>query len=140
MESTKLEEQRDMRTVATTTTTEPVNNIMLHPDEIFRRPIPVDIVFGILDTICLKTDKFYLVDETAYQQLLFRQLNEVLVQNVVDYYHASKQFYVCREMTYSSFLNFIRQFCKSNGVPFARKIHYRGKRSIYTAEYWVYFV
>ena len=105
--------------------------------QIFKKNVPPDVLNEVLEKVCLKTDKYYLVDLNAYRKLLYYKLDESLCQSLVEYYHASKQFYVTRKMTYNSFTNIIRQICKSNNVMFTSQIKYN--ESKYNIDYFIYF-
>ncbi len=102
----------------------------------FRRPIPLQILFDLFDQICLKTDKYYLVDLNSYKKMMYMELNKKFVEDIVEYYHAAKQFYVRREMTYNSFINLVRQACKINNLVAENQVRYQNSK--YTIEYLVY--
>lgn len=104
--------------------------------QIFKENIPSKILFDLLEQICLKTDKYYLVDQTAFKKMLFLGLNEGFLQEILPNYHASKQFYITRKFNYNSFTNILRQMCKSNSVMFHSTIKYN--ESSYTIDYFVY--
>jgi len=105
--------------------------------QIFRKTVPISILFDLLEQVCLKTDKYYLVDTNAYKQLINHNLHEPLVEKLTEYYHISKQFYLQRKMTYNSFTNIVRQVCKSANVMFTSQIKYN--ESEYSIHYLVYF-
>jgi len=105
--------------------------------QIFKKNVPLDVLNEVLEKVCLKTDKYYLVDLNAYRKLLYYKLDESLTQTLLEYYHASKQFYATRKMTYNSFTNIIRQICKSNNVMFTSQIKYN--ESKYNIDYFIYF-
>lgn len=102
----------------------------------FRRPVPKKILFDLFDQICLKTDKYYLVDMNAYKKMMYMELHKKFVEDVVEYYHAAKQFYVRREMTYNSFVNIVRQICKIDELVAESQVRYTNSK--YTIEYLVY--
>ena len=105
--------------------------------QIFKKPVPIKILFDLLDTICLKTNKYYLIDENAYKNILFNELHTKLFEELTEYYFLSKQFYINRKMSYNSFTNIIRQICKNNNVMFTSQIKYN--ESKYIIEYLIYF-
>ena len=106
--------------------------------QIFRRTIPIKILFDLLEQISLKTDKYYFIDINAYKKMLFHKLHVDFLKQIIDYYHASKQFYVERKLTYNSFTNIVRQICKSNGITFTSQIKYN--ESQYNIDYFVYYI
>jgi len=105
--------------------------------QIFREQIPNELLFDLLDKICLKTDKYYLVDINAFRKLTFHNLCETFCSDLKIYYFASKHFYIDRKMTYNSFTNIVRQICKSNNVMFTSQIKYN--ESKYNINYFIYF-
>jgi len=105
--------------------------------QIFRKNVPIKILFDLLDKCCLKTDKCYLLDMNTYKKMMFHHYHDAFLTEILEYYHSSKQFYVTRKMTYNSFTNLVRQICKSNGVMFSSQIKYN--ESNYNIEFYVYF-
>ena len=105
--------------------------------QIFRENVPIELLHSLLDKICLKTDKYYFVDNNAYRKILFHKYHIPFLEELLKYYHKSKSFYVTRNFNYNSFVNIIRQICKSNGGMFASNIKYN--ESKYNIDYFVYF-
>lgn len=108
---------------------------MLH--QLFRKQVPIELLMSLLDKICLKTDKYYLVDANAFKVLLYNNYQEEFCKTMLEYYHSSKAYYVNREFTYKSFATVIRQICKSNDVMYGSKMKY--EKSLYNIDYFVYF-
>jgi hypothetical protein len=105
--------------------------------QIFKRQIPIIILYELLETISLKTDKYYAIDLSAYKKMIFQNLHVDFLCKIKDYYHNSKKFYVERELTYNSFTNIIRQICKSNEIAFHSSIKYNTSK--YNIDYFIYF-
>lgn len=105
--------------------------------QIFKQNIDPTKIHAFLEQFCLKTDKYYLLDINAYKKMVFHNLSEPFLKEILEYYHASKQFYVTRKLTYNSFTNIIRQICKSNSIMFTSKIKYN--ESKYNIDYFIYF-
>jgi hypothetical protein len=105
--------------------------------QIFRKQVPIDLLMDLLDKICLKTDKYYLVDANAFKVLLYNNYHEEFCKTLLEYYHSSKSYYVSREFSYKTFVNIIRQICKSNGVMYGSKMKY--EKSQYNIDYFIYF-
>jgi len=105
--------------------------------QIFKSNIPPDILYELLDKVCLKTDKYYFVDINAFRKLQFHNLYDEFSKKIMDYYHVSKQFYLTRKISYNSFTNIIRQICKSNNIMFTSQIKYN--ESKYNIDYFIYF-
>jgi len=105
--------------------------------QIFRKNVDIEILYGLLENCCLKTDKYYLLDINAFKKMIFHNYNEDFLRDILDCYHVSKQFYVTRKLTYNSFTNIVRQICKSTGLMFSSQIKYN--ESKYNIDYYIYF-
>lgn len=105
--------------------------------QIFRENVPTQFLFDILDKVCLKTDKYYLVDKNAYRKVTFHEYHTSFLETLLPYYQDSKKFYIERDFTYNSFVNIVRQICKSNDIMFTSKIKYN--ESKYNIDYFIYF-
>lgn len=105
--------------------------------QIFRKDVPIIILYDLLDQISLKTNKYYVIDMNSYKKFLFYNLNEHFSQIMLEYYHTSKQFYVTRKMTYNSFINIIRHICKNANIMYTSQLKYN--ESKYNIVYHIYF-
>jgi hypothetical protein len=105
--------------------------------QIFKQPIPKECLYELLEKICLKTNKYYVVDMNAFRKMQFNTLYEEFCAELLPYYHLGKQYYVTREMTYNSFTTIIRQICKYNALMFSSKIKYN--HSKYNINYHIYY-
>jgi hypothetical protein len=106
-------------------------------NQIFKKQIPKEILFELLEKVCFKTAEYYFIDRNAYKKLIYYKLYAPFAESIAEYYHASKQFYVSRDLTYNSFVNIVRQICKSNGVSILSKQKYN--ESEYNIDYYIYF-
>lgn len=105
--------------------------------QIFKNNVPSHILIDLLEKICLKTDKYYLIDMNAYKKMIFHNLQEEFLKSLKEYYHTGKHFYLNREITYKSFTNIIRQICKNTSIMYTSKMKYN--ESKYNIVYYVYF-
>ena len=105
--------------------------------KIIKHQVPNNLLFDLLDNVCLKTDSYYLVDMNAYRKMIFHKYNESFCDTIKEYYFAGKQFYVTRILTYKSFTNIIRQICKHNSIIFTSQMKYN--ESAYNIDYLVYY-
>ena len=105
--------------------------------QIFKKDVPIIILYDLLDQICLKTNKYYVIDMNSYKKLLFYNLDERFSELMFDYYHSSKQFYVTRKMTYNSFINIVRHICKYDNIMYTSQLKYN--ESKYNIVYHIYF-
>lgn len=105
--------------------------------QIFKTPIPSDLLFKLLDENAVKTDKCYIVNLNVYKKGVF---NESIVKFVSDcrpYYYHSKHKYTDRKLTYNSFVTIIRQICNYNKITYTSQIKY--DKSTYNIMYYIYF-
>lgn len=107
---------------------------MLH--QIFRKQVPMELLMNLLEKICLKTDKYFLIDINAFKILKYNHYEEEFCKELLEYYHASKTHYITREFTYKSFTNMVRQICRSNAVMYSSKIKF--EKSEYNIDYYIY--
>jgi hypothetical protein len=105
--------------------------------QLFRKQVPVELLMSLLERICLKTEKYYLVDANAFKILLYNKYYEDFIESMREYYHLSKLYYLDREFTYKSFVNIVRQICKSNNILYSSKMKY--ERSDYNIDYFIFF-
>jgi hypothetical protein len=105
--------------------------------QIFRKNVPNELLFDLLDKICLKTDKYYLLDINSYKKLLFHNYHTDFFNDLKEYYNLSKLFYLDRKIVYNSFTNIVRQICKNNNIMFTSKIKYN--ESKYNIVFLIFF-
>ena len=105
--------------------------------QLFRKLLPNNIIFELLDNICLKKEKYYIIDINSFKKMIFHNLHTEFIKTLKEYYHTSKQFYITRDFSFNSFTNIIRQICKNNNIMFSSNIRY--SESNYNIEYYIYF-
>jgi hypothetical protein len=82
--------------------------------QLFKKVVPLAPLFDLLDKICNKGLDYYIIDENVYKKMLYNEYDKGFLAEILPYYHKSKQYFVTREFTYSSFANVIRQICHAN--------------------------
>jgi hypothetical protein len=105
--------------------------------QIFCKKVPNEILFNLLEKICFKTDKYYLIDINAFRKLIFHNYHVEFCENIREYYNLSKLFYLDRKMVYNSFTNIVRQICKLNSIMFTSQIKYN--ESKYNINFFIYY-
>ena len=105
--------------------------------QLFKKNIPNEYLFELLEKICLKTDKYYLLDLNAFRKLTFHNYFDEFKNYIKPYYCLSKQFYIERKLVYNSFTNIVRQICKSNNIMYTSQIKYN--ESKYNIDFLVYY-
>lgn len=79
-------------------------------------------VITVLDNVCNKDEKFFVVNNITYKQLLYSESIEKFYDYLRPYYHKSKQFYLNIERGYSGFLSVLRQLCKIFSILYVSKV------------------
>lgn len=107
--------------------------------QIFKSFIQKNILFNFLETIgCQKTDKYYIIDVTAFKKSIYNNDLEMFIQSIKEYYHSSKLHYIdMAHMSHNKFNTIIRQLCKFNNIKFSKYIKY--DKSTYSVVYNVHY-
>jgi hypothetical protein len=105
--------------------------------QIFKQNIPNNLIFDLLEVICLKNEKYYTFNIESYKRGLYKEIIQQFIENCRPYYHISKRKYLDRKLTYNSFTTILRQICNSNKIIYTTKIKY--DKSVYNILYYIYF-
>jgi hypothetical protein len=103
--------------------------------QIFKTSIPNNLLFDLLDLICIKNDKFYTLNLDAYKKGIYNNNIQQFIETCKSYYHISKQKYLERKITYNSFTTILRQICNNNNINYTYKIKYN--KSTYSIYYYI---
>lgn len=93
--------------------------------------------FGLLDSISMKNDKYYIFNKNSYKKGIFNGIIEIFLEELKEYYHVSKNKYIDRKIKYTSFTTVIRQICNLLKIEYTYKIKY--DKSEYEIEYYICF-
>jgi hypothetical protein len=104
--------------------------------QIFKNNIPREILFELLDEICLKNEKHYTLDIDSFKKGVFKEIIQKFFEKCRQYYHLSKRKYLDKKLTYNSFTTVIRQICNFNKITYTSQIKY--DKSTYTIVYYIY--
>jgi hypothetical protein len=105
--------------------------------QIFKNNVPTNILFELLDPICVKTDKYYIFNTESYKKGVFKGIFQPFIDFCNPYYHISKRKYLEKKLTFNSFTTVLRQICKFNQITYTSKIKY--DKSTYDIIYYIYF-
>jgi hypothetical protein len=105
--------------------------------QIFKSNIPINILFELLDKICVKNENYYVLNNGAYKKGIFTGDIQQFIQDCTPYYFISKRKYLTRQLNYNHFITIIRQICKHLNIKYTNKIKY--ERSTYDIIYNIYF-
>jgi len=103
--------------------------------QLFKKPIPNQLIIDLLDSIAVKSEKCYVLNNNSFKKGLFNNVINRFIDNCKSYYYLSKHKYLERKITYSSFITIIRQICKYNKITYTSQIKY--DRSTYDIVYYI---
>ncbi len=98
--------------------------------------IKVDFFNEFIISIGTVENNYVMIDETIFKKAEYNNLIRPFFDRLIPHYHKSKQFYLTREINFSSFITVIRQICKSNDVQYSSKLKY--SKSSHYIEYYFY--
>lgn len=104
-------------------------------NQIFKSKVPKDLFFGLLDSIAMKNEKYYIFNKNSYKKGIFNGVIENFFNELKEYYHISKRKYIDRKLTYTAFTTVIRQICNLLKIEYTYKIKY--DKSEYEIEYYI---
>ena len=105
--------------------------------QIFKKKIPNEYFFELLDKICVKNKDYYLINIISFKKGMYNSYIKDFFDLCRDYYHISKRKYIDKTITYNSFTTIVRQICNFNKIIYKNEIKY--ERSSYDINYYVYF-
>ena len=105
--------------------------------QIFKNKIPNEILFELLDIICLKNEKHYIFNVDSFKKGVFKEEIQKFIEKCTPYYHISKRKYLEKKLTYNSFTTILRQICNFNKITYTSQIKY--DKSTYDIVYYIYY-
>jgi hypothetical protein len=106
-------------------------------NQIFKKRIPNETLFALLDSISTKTEKYYMIQNEVYKKGIYNNKIPEFLQEIRPFYHLSKQKYIDKKLNYNSFTTILRQICNFNNIKYISQIKY--DKSKYNIHYYVYF-
>jgi hypothetical protein len=105
--------------------------------QIFKKNIPNEEFFKLLESMCIKNDKYFTFNNISFKKGIFNGIIEHFLSYCNEYYHISKKKYLQRKLTYNTFTTVLRQICKFNKITYTSQIIY--DKSTYCIVYYIYF-
>lgn len=105
--------------------------------QIFKRPIPNEIVFEFLDSICLKNEQYYTYNFDSFKCGMYKGLIQEFKDKCSPFYYIAKRRYLARKSTHTNFTTILRQICNFNKIKYTSQIKY--DRSEYDIIYYFYY-
>ena len=105
--------------------------------QLFKETIPMTILYDFLEKICVKdsVNNLFIFSKAAFKKAEIHNLLTHFKEAIKPYYHASKQYYVDRNLTFIRFTTIIKQICHLNNNKIISKIIYN--KSKYEIEYYI---
>jgi len=105
--------------------------------QLFKENIPMTILYDFLEKICVKdsVNNLFIFSKAAFKKAEIYDLLTNFKEVIKPYYHASKQYYVERDLTFIRFMTIIKQICHLNNNEITSKIVYN--KSKYEMEYYI---
>ena len=101
----------------------------------FKTLPPYSILMTLLH-YCIDNKQYFICNYESYKRLLFHDKYDKILEALRPHYHTSKQFYIDRKLTYTSFTNILRQLCKIYNKTYTWKVkNTLGKTFL---EYYIY--
>ena len=105
--------------------------------QIFKKNVPNELLFTLLDSICAKNEKNYVLNNESFKRGIFQESIPKIFTECNKYYHISKKKYLEKKLTYNSFTTVLRQICNFNNITYTSQIKY--DKSNYDIIYNIYF-
>lgn len=105
--------------------------------QIFKKHLPNEILFNLLEKISIKDDKYFILNYESFKKGMYNGYIDAFILLCKEYYHTSKQKYLEKQLKYPNFITIIRQICNLNKIVYHYKIKY--DKSNYTIVYYILF-
>ena len=105
--------------------------------QIFKKNVPNEILFDILNEICVKNEKYYVFNVDSFRKGVYKELIPKFLETCKPYYHISKRKYLEKKLTFNSFITVLRQICNFNNITYTSQIKY--DKSNYSMIYYIFF-
>ena len=105
-------------------------------NQIFKKNVPNELFFDLLNSICMKNEKHYTFNINAFKKGMFNETIANFLKECIPYYHISKRKYLERKLTYNTFITILRQICNYNKITYTSKLKY--DKSSYEIVYYIY--
>lgn len=105
--------------------------------KIFKVPVTLNILYELLDEICLLKEKYYIFESNSLNKMLFLNLYHPFIERLRDYYLPSKYKYLEKEPTSKNVISIIKQICNYHNLNVISKSVYSNsqEQTIYLIEH-----
>jgi hypothetical protein len=102
----------------------------------FHSIIDSNILFELLDLVCVKRAEYYIFGIYAYRSLQYRNIYPEFAKKIVNCYRPHYRSFVTRPLTYQSIVTIIRHICKMHNIRLEAKTEYK---PVYNTDYYIYY-
>lgn len=88
----------------------------------FKTPVSLDILFDLLNEICLFKENRYIIDPTSFNKMIYMGIYDPFITKIKEYYLPQKQMIFLKPPSYFNFIIIIKQICKYHGLIINSKI------------------
>jgi hypothetical protein len=106
-------------------------------NQIFKKKIPNELFFDLLESICMKNEKHYTYNNNSFKKGVFNKKIEEHISKFLEYYHISKRKYLEKKISFNTLATIIRQICNYNKITYTSQIKY--DKSSYEIVYYIYY-
>ena len=102
--------------------------------QIFKHEVPIRYLIELLDIICERNEKEYIVNMDSFKKGMYMKLIAPFFNLLHSYYFDSKKKFVEKQnITYNSFTTVLRQICNFHHILYTSEMKY--EKSNYTIIY-----
>ena len=105
--------------------------------QLFKQKIPIALLFDLLDSICVKQNDRYELNNISFKKGIFNKTIGGFLEQCKPFYHGSKLKYLVRVLSYNSFITVVRQICNSHNIEYKSNIKY--DKTSYDIIYYIYY-
>jgi hypothetical protein len=104
--------------------------------QIFRKEVPLELLYKILEVVAEKYEDYYLITKVCYKKADYNNKIKDFLIELKDYYFQSKVYFVERKLDYIKFIRIIKQLCNYHNIVCNNKFNYSS--SHYEIDYYIY--
>ena len=110
-----------------------INSIFIIMSQNFKKNYEKKKLLKMIKEYCINEKKNeYIFSPISFKKMIFNEILKEFINDLIPYYHKSKQFYIKREINYKNFLTIFRQLLNSLCIPYTSKVVYnKSKYSIH---------
>lgn len=113
-----------------------INNSNEKCKQIFKKEVPINILYKILEVVAEKHEQYYFITKVCYKKADYNNKIKELLVELKDYYFQSKVYFVERKLDYIKFIRIIKQLCNYHNIKCSNKFVYGSSQ--YEIDYFIH--